>query len=421
MNEQLLYEKCIESVQEACRKYWLEKKDTLFVERVAMTDIPLIGISEPDWTESFMVISEHYQGFIQTEDLCMVVARGALKDSKKMDSQEIIVDVSVLCKLVGDEIKYVTVHMTNPKRAALTYNPDKMKDTHYRGLLDHMYDLVMEYKMSDNVFTYSKNKFKELFHKEEHFVSIDQMFWHFCSNYVVEQDCEKMDMFRGNDIYKRLKNKDYVFETEVRVKRDDGIIWLKLKFALIPSDNGEVVENVFILINDITKEVAEKMENIVYARVDSLTQSWNRRYTEELVREKISKNGRGTFVIFDVDSFKTVNDTYGHITGDELLKRISSFVSKQMGENDVFGRLGGDEFILYFDGINNGEGEKRIADLLEAVKFRYCENDICMEMHCSAGVSYVYNNMVEFDVLYKSADKALYEAKKAGRNTYRIL
>ena len=422
MNEQLLIDKSIETVRDACRKYWLEKNSAIFLQKSITVDIPLVGVSEPDWTENFTVVSENYQCLVQTEDLCMVVARGSLKDAKKIDAQEIIVDVSALCKVEGEDIKFVSVHMNNPKRAALTYNPDMLNDSHYRNLLDHMYDLVIEYKMSDNVLTYSKTKYRELMHSEASFVSIDQWFWHMCSNHVVEQDLEKMDMFRGNDIRKRLKNKDYVFDTEVRVKRDPGeIIWLKMKFAFVPSDDGESVASVFVMVNDITDDVAEKMQNEVYARVDDLTKIWNRRYTEELINEKISKVGTGTFVIFDVDHFKNVNDTYGHITGDELLRKIADKVSKYItSDEDVFGRLGGDEFIIYYSDVNMLANEKRLANMLEEIKFTYCENNVCTDIHFSAGIALASNSSVRFEELYHNADKALYEAKKAGRNTYRI-
>ena len=82
--------------------------------------------------------------------------------------------------------------------------------------------------------------------------------------------------------------------------------------------------------------------------------------------------------------------------------------------------MGGDEFIIFLAGTDNVENEKRIAKLLEDVRYTYCENNICMDIHCSAGVMFVNNTNMTFENLYQRVDSALYEAKKDGRNTYKI-
>ena len=98
-----------------------------------------------------------------------------------------------------------------------------------------MYDLTMEYRFNDNVFLYDKDKYEQLFHRKTEFLNMDQWFWDICSNHVVEEDWEKMDMFRSLDIRRRLKNRDYILKTEVRIKRKkDEIIWLILIFVFLP-------------------------------------------------------------------------------------------------------------------------------------------------------------------------------------------
>ena len=174
-----------------------------------------------------------------------------------------------------------------------------------------MYDLVIEYRFNDNSFVFSKEKYRNLFHKEANFLSMDQWFWEMCSTYVIKDDLEKMDMFRAIDVRKRIKNKEYIIKTNIRIQRDtDEIIWLRLVFALIPNDSETSIENVFILLKDCSVEMAEKMTNIMYARVDSLTQIWNRRYAEELISKRIKSYGKGLFIIFDIDNFKNVNDIF---------------------------------------------------------------------------------------------------------------
>ncbi len=418
--ENVLYTSSIASVKEACEKYLLEKDVTLFINYSNMEDIPLIGLCTPDWEEEFQIENEHYQGFVQNKNQCMVLARIVLNDKLSPLSSSIIVDVTVLCTLKDEKIEFTSAHMTNPKRKTLLYDPDIMDDSSYRKLLDCMYDLVIEYNFNDNAFVYSKEKYRKLFGKEEAFISMDQWFWDMCSNFVVEEDLEKMDMFRAVDVRKCINKKEYVIQREIRIKRqEDELVWLRLIFALVPNTQDSSVEKVFILIKDCSAEMAEKMTNIMYARIDSLTQIWNRRYAEELISKRIKANGNGIFVIFDIDNFKSVNDIFGHMTGDELLKKISRIVSEKVTEEDVFGRLGGDEFVLYLSGDRNN-CINRFSEIIENMKFDYYENDNQIEIHCSAGVAIVTDKELTFNHLYEAADKVLYEAKRMGKNTYRV-
>lgn len=418
--ENHLYDLSIASVKEACENYLLKKDVTLFVNRSDMEDIPLIGLSTPDWEEDFQIENEHYHGYIQNPTQCIVLARIVLKDKLTPLSDSIVVEATVLCTLKGETIQYACVHMTNPKRKVLLYDPDKMDDSGYKRLLDYMYDLVMEYRFNDNTFVYSKSKYLNLFHKEADFISMEQWFWDMCSNYVLEEDLEKMDMFRAVDIRKRIKNKEYVMQTNIRIRREeDEIIWLRLIFAFLPNEQNTSIEKAFILVKDCSVEMAERLTNIMYARVDSLTQIWNRRYAEELIGKRVKSNGNGLFIIFDIDNFKNVNDIFGHMNGDELLKKISHIVSEQANEDDVFGRLGGDEFVLYLSGEYD-ESINRFSKIMENMKFNYYENDTQIKIHCSAGVAVVKNKDLTFYDLYEAADKVLYEAKNIGKNTYKV-
>lgn len=417
--ENTLYDLSIASVKEACEKYLLEKDLTIFINRSNMEDIPLIGLCTPDWKEEYQIETDHYAGYVQNPTQCMVLARIVLKDKLSPTSDSIVVDVTVLCTLDAETIHFASVHMTNPKKKVLLYSPDVLNDSSYQKLLDCMYDLVVEYRFHDNAFIYDKTRYQKLFHKDTNFISMDEWFWDMCSNYVFEEDLEKMDMFRAVDVRKRIRNKEYVIKTNIRIHREeDELIWLKLIFALVPNEN-DIIEKVFILMKDCSVEMAEKMTNIMYAQVDSLTQIWNRRYTEELICKRIKSTGNGLFIIFDIDNFKNVNDIFGHMTGDELLRKISHIVSEKATEDDVFGRLGGDEFVLYLSG-DSSESLIRFDAIFENMKFDYYENDNKIDIHCSAGAAVISNAELTFNDLYEAADKVLYEAKRAGKNTYKV-
>ena len=189
--------------------------------------------------------------------------------------------------------------------------------------------------------------------------------------------------------------------------------------VFIPTENKKDVEKVFILVQDYSDTMAERMTNLMYARIDALTQTWNRRYSEELISNRIKSNTSGLFSIFDVDDFKIVNDLFGHITGDQLLKKISHVVSESISEEDVFGRLGGDEFVLYLKG-DFDDCLTHFISIMEKLKFNYFENDRKISITCSAGVAKIKGRRTSFTELYESADAALYDAKRSGKSTYKI-
>ena len=134
-----LHDLSIASVKEACENYLLKKDLSLFVNRTNMEYVPLIGLSTPDWDEEFQIESEHYQGYEQSADQCMVLARIALKDKRTPSSDSFLVDATVLCTLKGEKIEYASVHMTNPKRKAFLYDPihtkEKETDQHFKNAL----------------------------------------------------------------------------------------------------------------------------------------------------------------------------------------------------------------------------------------------------------------------------------------------
>ena len=116
--------------------------------------------------------------------------------------------------------------------------------------------------------------------------------------------------------------------------------------------------------------------------------------------------------MLDIDHFKSVNDTYGHQVGDEVLKQLVDVVYTHVRANDIFARIGGEEFVLVLD-VDIEKGMKVIEHLrifIEAEEFH-----VVKHITCSFGVT-EYKRQDSIDDMMKRADKALYEAKENGRN-----
>ncbi|TRZ55626.1 MAG: GGDEF domain-containing protein [Rhodocyclaceae bacterium] len=157
------------------------------------------------------------------------------------------------------------------------------------------------------------------------------------------------------------------------------------------------------------------------AMFDSLTATLNRRafmleYERELSRCQREKIGLA-LAIFDLDHFKDVNDTHGHVVGDEVLRRVADILRGSLRGHDVLGRYGGEEFALLMPGADiaaaiAGTERARLAVGERPIK----AGRLSIQITVSAGVAAYGADGLDWESLLRSADAALYEAKRAGRN-----
>ncbi len=147
------------------------------------------------------------------------------------------------------------------------------------------------------------------------------------------------------------------------------------------------------------------------SQTDLLTGIYNRGTIEKKIKE-IIKNEDGAIIFFDIDHFKNVNDTYGHEKGDEVLKMLAKLISENIRENDLFGRWGGEEFIIVLPKANY-EIVLNKAEKLRSIVENYDFNGL--KITSSFGVTH-FNKGEDFDEVINRSDIALYQAKNNGRN-----
>lgn len=152
---------------------------------------------------------------------------------------------------------------------------------------------------------------------------------------------------------------------------------------------------------------------------DQLTGIYNRRYFDTSMQKCISSyiKSRIPFqiILFDIDHFKGINDTYGHLCGDYILKELTRSINNEIRELDIFTRIGGEEFVIILPETNIIDGEKiaqRIRKMIEEFPFQYHNTSI--QVTISIGMAtYKGESMDEF---MDRVDSALYKAKTNGRN-----
>ncbi len=162
---------------------------------------------------------------------------------------------------------------------------------------------------------------------------------------------------------------------------------------------------------------------IRYARTDAMTGLYNKTATEECINELMSKED-GThlhaFVIFDMDRFKHINDTYGHAFGDVVIKSFGALLKEHFRSQDIVGRIGGDEFVVFMTEV---EAKENVCARIEQLIDRIHElklPDFDERLTASIGIAYAPEAGDSYMDLYKNADLALYQTKQNGRDGYSV-
>jgi diguanylate cyclase (GGDEF)-like protein len=171
----------------------------------------------------------------------------------------------------------------------------------------------------------------------------------------------------------------------------------------------------------VIKERAERKYRLA-SEVDSLTGTATRRFFVSETRERLStKPSNGVLAIIDVDFFKSVNDSFGHLGGDRVLQAFGAFINERQSGGIVAGRLGGEEFGVFLPGLETSQAREWLEDLrvqVEAMQIVFLNNPIRITV--SIGAASIRDAGIDFDHLMAAADGALYIAKAEGRNRLRM-
>ncbi len=195
---------------------------------------------------------------------------------------------------------------------------------------------------------------------------------------------------------------------------------IKCSVAKMRSRSGEVIGKV-IVFRDYTKEQELAMTMAHQAKHDQLTGLFNRREFESQLYISLEKSKReerqDVLCYIDLDQFKVVNDTCGHIAGDELLRQLTHILHANVRESDVLARLGGDEFGLIIKGCSLAKAQEITSVLLNAIRdFRFVWEGKRFDIGASMGLVMISQDIGSIHEVMSAADSACYMAKDKGRN-----
>ncbi|HEY0844677.1 MAG TPA: diguanylate cyclase [Noviherbaspirillum sp.] len=224
-----------------------------------------------------------------------------------------------------------------------------------------------------------------------------------------------------NDIIGKIGQNKYSSLTFELTGRKSVHRWLEMHAVCMPDPKGGAIESLCV-IRDISDRKKAEVELEKLAQTDFLTGLANRRHFMVLAEQELLRTHRYgsplSVLMIDIDHFKRINDTYGHKTGDLVLKEFAGLCQHALRSIDIIGRLGGEEFgavLPETDLERAAEVARRLCELVAGVKV-LLDQGMSLHFTVSIGVTSVVEPGCNMDTLLNRADTALYEAKNAGRN-----
>ncbi|NLY11250.1 MAG: GGDEF domain-containing protein [Firmicutes bacterium] len=216
------------------------------------------------------------------------------------------------------------------------------------------------------------------------------------------------DLYKAISILKEaLKNLDAEnCNMNIRVPLENGEVKVLRSINYCVMDERKHIVSIIGKLSDISKEEAEKEDLLFKAQIDGLTCLYNAETTRKLISERLDFVGDGeqdAFILIDCDDFKEINDSYGHLTGNTVLKKLAEVLKAAFRKADIIGRIGGDDFCVYMMKIPSVDFVKQRFEGLDTPFVTVSTGIVLINEQCS------------FEEMFKKADEALYQAKGSGK------
>ncbi len=221
-------------------------------------------------------------------------------------------------------------------------------------------------------------------------------------------------------LIKMFESHRHTSPTEFLCRTTSGTRWCKDRsdFMIDPS-NGHLMMTFSII--DIEEQKRTEYQLRMAAERDAMTGLLNHDFTIRKAAAALVEEPEALHALFciDIDRFKNVNDTFGHLRGDEVIINLSHIIRDSFRSTDIVGRVGGDEFLVLMKNVPDADIVKRKAgDLVRALEYRCTVDGTSVDISASVGVAICRGGDMTYEQLFSRADSALYDAKRAGRDGF---
>lgn len=278
-------------------------------------------------------------------------------------------------------------------------------------VMDQTSAIVLEWDIREDRFSYSTN-----WEKKFGYAPLEE---HVSTRIRTDSHIHPEDHDAFLALLDAIKAGEMYAEADFRLKTTAvSFIWCRLRLTAQHDEANQPVKAVGVIL-DIDSEKKQMQKLLEVARRDSLTNLYNKGTAQKLIEERLEGQEAQccALLIVDIDDFKRINDTKGHLFGDAFLIEVARRIQKQFRFLDLVGRIGGDEFIVYMQDVASIEAvQKRAEQILAAFQGIKLEEELQDCISCSIGYALYPMHGKSYKELYKRADVALYRAKQQGKN-----
>lgn len=384
----------------------------------------LFGYNKTEYEEAF---GSSLISMIYPEDLSLVVnSMASLMEDHEIDISFRIKHKTqafrwvnlIAARIEGhqeDEFPTANFVLNDITKLKLAEMQAELETRKYEIIADISEEIPFEYNIETDVLTYAP-KYETIFGRKNIYRHPLKQF--LAGNYISE---DTVTAFSG--IFDAAKSGDTTHSTEYKLKNAKGEYeWHYSTFSLIKDASGKPARAIGIIRN--IHSLKQEQESLLHrAQTDSMTGLLNKATTEALVTERLKELQSGAYdVVFlvDIDDFKTINDTYGHVVGDEVIIDIANALMRYTFNDGFVGRIGGDEFLVYLPNIlDTTLACEKAEKYAEELRTKYPGDNGKPKVTLSIGIAATDISLPYSDLLER-ADAALYQTKLNGKNGYVI-
>ncbi len=368
---------------------------------------------------------KHTLPIVLSEDLAIVI--DALADLTE-DSNSTIVNFRIKCS--DDSIKWVNaifaragemsdgfpvvnLVMTDITNLKIAEMKAMLEEQKYLIISDISEELPYEYDIAEDVITFA-DKFNHIF--EGSSIIYDP-----ATNMIAEALVSYDTKDAIEELFTLAKQGTEYHSTEFKLNtKNGGYQWYFSTFSTIYDEDNNPIRVVGLLRN-IHSQKIEQQKLLTKAETDLMTGLLNKATTESKIKShlrELNGNSYNVLMLVDIDDFKNINDTYGHLKGDDVIIDIAKALMEYTGDYGLAGRLGGDEFCVYLTNILDTKVASEKAELIaDKLREKYPGDNGDCKVTLSIGIAST-NEQIPYNVLLENADTALYQAKLNGKNCH---
>ena len=330
-----------------------------------------------------------------------------------IDHQDVTVVIGGVFAIIALVIAFITLRSKMKKQADGLDEVRRQKERYY-AIAEMSNEVIFDYDIKADRMMFS-DRFTEIFGRKKEVDQFDELKEEL--QYVYKEDA-----FAFENFCKLLGGGKQKFEVEFRLKRSSGdYAWCYVVGVTLYDQNNNPYWVVGKITNiDMQKREVEKLQ--FKAEMDAMTRVYNKLATKERINGFINnsrKQDKHALLIVDMDNFKKINDTFGHLKGDEVLKEGVGHLKNMFRGDDIIGRIGGDEFVVFMSCVTSREDiVNKARSIGKAFLKTYVEDGKEITVSASIGISIYPLDGDNYEELLDKSDKALYEVKRNGKNGF---